>query len=75
MRWQRLHVKWCQWYLLPTPSLIKSCRQPNGVLWMLWSLYVIFFVPYSFCMLQQNIKATIWNVCGLLASYQWLLYI
>jgi hypothetical protein len=66
--WQQFGTRWnrlaCQVYSLPYSSLTKSCRQPKGLFWTLWTVcistvFVIFSGPYSFCVLQQNIKTTI----------------
>ena len=62
-----------------TPLSAVNCKLPWGLTWKLLRVCtivcVILFVPYSLCLPQQNNETIIPKICGLRASYQWLLYI
>ena len=70
---------WC-WLCLPPTSLSAvNCKLPWGLIWKMLRVCtvvcVIIFAPYSMCLPQQINENIIPKVCGLSASYQWLLCI
>jgi len=78
LQWTFIWV-WRWLYLPPSTLSAVNCKLPWGLIWKMLRVCtvvcVILFVPYSLCLPQQINENIIPKICGLNASYQWLLYI